>query len=475
MKNLVFRAQMNHFTRNWFVDHWFLEIQTPLFTVSSPEWARDYIIPSRVNPGKFYALPQAPQQYKQLLMVWWIDKYFQIAPCFRDEDPRADRHSCEFYQIDAEMSFVEQDDIFAVGESYIRDMVAALVPNKRITVSFDRIPYHQAQALYGSDKPDLRFGMQFFDLSSVVASCGFSVFADAVAWWWVVKAVVLSDQTMSRKEIDAMTEIAKQAGAWGLAYFIVQEQDDALAPHGVRSPIAKFFEKNELEEIVGATGATIGDMIFFGAWPVSLVNKVLNKVRLACRDQYQLVDQNALAFAWITDFPFYEYDEGQEQWDFGHNPFSAVVWWVEALRTQDFADVQTTQYDMVLNGYEILSWSIRNHDPAVLVAAFEKVWLSERDVKERFGAMYEAFQYGAPPHGWFAFGFDRLMMILLDEPNIRECYAFPKSWRAEDVMMGAPSFIDQHLLDELHVAVIDEDDNQQEDDLDGLHGEDDNS
>ncbi len=447
LTNIEFRAQMNHFTRNWFTKEGFLEVQTPIFTVSSPEGARDYVIPSRVNPGKFYALPQAPQQYKQLLMVGWIDKYFQVAPCFRDEDPRADRHSCEFYQVDAEMSFVHQDDVFDVAERFMREMVETLVPNKSISVEFTRLPYAEAMDYYGSDKPDLRFDMQFVNISQLVENCEFGVFANAIKDGGVVKAIKLEKQTMSRKEIDEITEIAKQAGAGWLAYFIYENGE-------VRSPISKFFTKEQLDFIQEETDAEDGDMLFFGVGSKDLVAKVLNKVRLYCRDYYKLVDDNDLAFVWITDFPFYEYDEKNKKRDFWHNPFSHVVGWVEALKTKDCSEIQTNQYDMVLNGFEILSGSIRNHNPQVMVAAFEKLGMGEAQIKERFGAMYEAFQYGAPPHGGFAFGFDRIMMIFQDEPNIRECYAFPKSWRAEDVMMGAPSVLDKWQLDELNISLI---------------------
>lgn len=445
LENMKFKAKMMHFTRNWFTDADFLEVQTPIFSVSSPEWARDFLIPSRVNPGKFYAMPQAPQQYKQLLMVWGIDKYFQIAPCFRDEDPRADRHSCEFYQIDAEMSFVDQDDVFAVAEWYVNSLIPAVTPHKTITVNFQRIPHHEAMDQYGSDKPDVRFGMKFVNISDLVKDSWFGVFANTVQEWWVVKAIKLEWQSMTRKEIDAVTKVAKEAGAWWLAYMICEEWT-------VRSPIAKFFSEDELKTILDSLEATDGDMIFFGAWTYELVSKVLNKVRLSLRDTYELVNDDELAFVRITDFPLYEYDEWRQQRDFAHNPFSHVVWGLKWLETDDLSKVETTQYDMVCNGYEILSGSIRNHDPKVLVAAFEKVWLGEEDVKKKFGAMYEAFQYGCPPHGGFAFGFDRLMMILCDEDNIREVYAFPKSGKAEDVMMSAPSVVPDELLEELHIT-----------------------
>lgn len=449
LDNIQFRAQMNQFTRNWFSDNGFLEVQTPLFTVSSPEWARDYIIPSRVNPGKFYALPQAPQQYKQLLMIWWIDKYFQIAPCFRDEDPRADRHSCEFYQIDCEMSFVEQEDVFTIAEWYIHDLIPTLVPHKTITVDFKRLSYADAINLYGSDKPDLRFGMEFVDVSEVVAKSTFPVFTDAVAAWQKVKALRLEWQTMSRKEFDEITEVAKRGWANGLPYLVWDAE-------WLKGSIVKFFDENTAKELADKVWAKVWDIVFFAAGEPASAGKALNVVRLFLRDKYKLVDQNHLAFVWITNFPFYEMnDEGKL--DFAHNPFSHITWWVNALMNTDPLQLISEQYDMVCNGYEILSGSIRNHDGDVLIKAFEKVGKWEKEVKDKFGAMYEAFQYGAPPHGGFAFGFDRLLMILKDEENIREIYAFPKSGRAEDVMMWAPSYLDEWQLSEMHIKNLDTD------------------
>lgn len=439
---MAFRARMNHFTRNRFTDEWFLEIQTPLFTVSSPEGSRDFLIPSRVNPWQFYALPQAPQQYKQLLMVGWIDKYFQIAPCFRDEDPRADRAMCEFYQIDLEMSFVEQDDVLQVLEWFSKELVTKLVPHKKITVDYVHLSYEEAMKSYGSDKPDLRFGMKIQDLTAIVSESEFGVFSSSKT----VRALVLEWQHMSRKEIDELTEVAKHAWAWWLAYFKITED-------WVSSPIAKFLSEKEQSDIVSQTWAKAWDMIFFWAWSEELVCKVLDKVRLALRDKYALANSDHLAFVFIIDFPFYERDEKNESRDFGHNPFSMVVWWKEALESQEPGEIQTNQYDLVLNGYELWSWSIRNNDPDVLVAAFEKIGRDPQEVKDAFGAMYEAFQYWVPPHGWFAFGFDRLMMILLDQDNIRDCYAFPKSWKAQDVMMWAPSRVEKVDLDVLGLSV----------------------
>ena len=473
LSNIEFRAKMNHFTRNRFVDADFLEVQTPIFTVSSPEWARDYLIPSRVNPGKFYALPQAPQQYKQLLMVGWVDKYFQIAPCFRDEDPRADRHSCEFYQVDAEMSFVEQDDVFAIAEAYASQLVAELVPHKKLVIlsgseesreitssrdssvvppsewrtSFVQIPYKKAMELYGCDKPDLRFGMLLMDVTKLLNGGAINFMADKPC----IKCIKLDaayTAEVSRKVVWSREDIAKQAGAGWLPR--VKRWDE------LGGSIGKLIDTDTKNTLQEATDAADGDILLFAIGSHEEVGKVLNKLRLHLRDEYNLADNNELAFCWITDFPFYELNESSGERDFGHNPFSHIIWWVEALKSKDFSEIQTNQYDMVLNGYEILSWSIRNHDPAVMVAAFEKLGMSEADVKERFGAMYEAFQYGAPPHGWFAFGFDRIMMILLDEPNIRECYAFPKSGKAEDTMMWAPAtLLDEGVLDELGIEILD--------------------
>ena len=449
LENITFRAQMNQFTRNWFSDNGFLEVQTPLFTVSSPEWARDYIIPSRVNPGKFYALPQAPQQYKQLLMIGWIDKYFQIAPCFRDEDPRADRHSCEFYQIDCEMSFVEQEDVFKIAEWYIHDLIPTLIPQKTITVDFKRLSYADAIDLYGSDKPDLRFGMEFIDVSDVVSKSTFGVFTDAVTAGQKVKALRLEWQTMSRKEFDEITEVAKRGGASGLPYLVWDAE-------WLKGSIVKFFDEEAAKILAEKVWAKVWDIVFFAAGEPASAGKALNVVRLFLRDKYKLADQNHLAFAWITNFPFYEMkDEGKL--DFAHNPFSHITGGVQALESQDPLQLVSEQYDMVCNGYEILSGSIRNHDAEVLIKAFEKVGKGEKEVKEKFGAMYEAFQFGAPPHGWFAFGFDRLLMILKEEDNIREIYAFPKSGRAEDVMMGAPSFLEEAQLTEMHIKPLDTD------------------
>lgn len=449
LENIKFRAVMNHFTRNWFTTQGFTEVQTPIFTVSSPEGARDFLIPSRLHNGKFYALPQAPQQYKQLLMVGGIDKYFQIASCFRDEDPRADRHSCEFYQIDCEMSFVEQEDIFQVAESFVKDLIPAISPEKHIRENkIYRLTHKEAKNLYGSDKPDVRFDLHFEDFTSDFRDSGFSVFQGAVASGGVVKAMKLENVAMSRSEIDAITGIAQLNGAKGLAYIIYEAE-------GPRSPILKFFSEAEMKSLEEKLQPKTGDMIFFGAGEYALVTKVLGAVRIALRDKYNLADKTELAFAWITDFPMFERkDDGSI--DFEHNPFSMPHGGATAFDNPEPTEIYGMQYDLACNGYEILSGSIRNHDIKALVKAFEMVGKGEEEVKEKFGAMYNAFQYGVPPHGGFAFGFDRLLMILKDEENIREVYAFPKSGKAEDVMMNAPSVIDDADLKVLGIEVRDE-------------------
>jgi aspartyl-tRNA synthetase len=447
---IAFRALMNKFSRDWFTEHGFLEVQTPIFTVSSPEGARDYLIPSRLHPGKFYALPQAPQQYKQLLMVGGVDKYFQIAPCFRDEDPRADRHSCEFYQIDCEMSFVEQEDIFAVAEPFARDLIETITEKKIINTNsdatFKRLTHKEAINTYGSDKPDIRFDMHFEDLTQNFATSWFSLFSKAVAEGGIVKAMKLEWKTLSRSEIDSLTEVAKANWAGGLAY-IIYEAD------GPKSPILKFFTGDELATLEAKLAPQVGDMIFFGAGEYKVVCKVLGQVRLACRDRFDLVKSEELGFCWVTDFPMYEQkDDGK--YDFEHNPFSMPHGGARAFDgNPDPLSIYGCQYDLACNGYEILSGSVRNHNLEALVKAFNIVGKWEQEVKDKFGAMYTAFQYGVPPHGGFAFGFDRLLMILRDETNIREIYAFPKSGKAEDAMMNAPAEVDEVQLRELHIKV----------------------
>ncbi len=464
LETILFRSKFLNWTRKWFYENDFIEVQTPILANSSPEWARDYLVPSRLNPWKFYALPQAPQQYKQLLMVWWIDKYFQIAPCFRDEDPRADRHAWDFYQIDCEMSFVEQDDIFNVVENYIKYIVKILAPNKKILLWKDlqkklniwkyynewflRLTYDEAMNFYWTDKPDLRFDMKFVDLTDVFNNSNFWVFKSVVDNNWTIKAIKINKK-MSRKEIDDLTKIAQKAGAKWLAYIIYEEE-------WAKSPILKFFSDNEKKEIQKRLNPKNWDIIFFSADKFEKAVKVLDIVRQTLRDWYNLVDKDELAMVWITDFPMFEKDENTWKIDFSHNPFSAPQWWYEAILNKndnELLNVKAFQYDLVTNWYEILSWSIRNTDTNVLVEAFKKVGRSEQEVKEKFWAMYEAFQYWAPPHGWFAIWMDRLIMILTDENNIREVYAFPKTWKWIDLMTNSPSEVDEEQLDELSIKI----------------------
>lgn len=453
LNNIMYKSKFLTYARNWFTSHNFLDVQTPIFTVSSPEWARDFVVPSRIHPWKFYALPQAPQQYKQLLMVWGIDKYFQIAPCFRDEDPRADRHACEFYQIDCEMSFVEQEDIFMVVESFMKDIIKDLSDKKIMDNKFYSMSHDEAMTNYGSDKPDLRFGMKFVDLTDIFANTNFSVFKSVYDSGWVIKAIKLENQAMSRSEIDELTKVAQTAWAKWLAYIVYDDKEEG----GKKSPILKFMSDSEIKELENRLNPSNGDIVFFSADEFEKAVKVLNVVRLSLRDKYNLASKDLLAFSWVTDFPMFEESDINGKIDFAHNPFSMPKWWIEAFNNPNLLAIKANQYDLACNWYEILSGSIRNHNTEALVKAFEMVGRSEQEVKNKFGAMYEAFQYWPPPHGWFAIWLDRFMMILMDEPNIREVYAFPKSWKAQDLMMNAPSFIEQEQLDELHIKIKEED------------------
>ncbi len=459
LDNVKFRSKFLHFTRSWFIEKDYLDVQTPIFTASSPEWARDFLIPSRVNPGKFYALPQAPQQYKQLLMVGWIDKYFQIAPCFRDEDPRADRHACEFYQLDCEMSFVEQDDIFSVVEDYLRDAISNLSDKTVLNDKFQSMTFDEAMETYGSDKPDLRYDMRLIDVADIFSRSTNGIFS------WIasdteknrVKAIKVEngDNMFSKTQMKNFEKYVRQFWAQGLGYFQMQEE-------WLKWPLNKFFSEEDLTEIVERTELAVWDVVFFGAADTETVCNYMWKFRchlaeLINEQVENFIDPNVLAFSWITDFPMFEVNEITWKVDFGHNPFSMPKWWLAAFEEEDLLKVSSVQYDLACNWFELLSGSIRNHDIKALVAAFEKVGRTEDEVKKKFGAMYEAFQYWAPPHGGFGMWIDRFMMILKDEDNIREIYAFPKSWKAQDLMMNAPTEIDEEQLRELHIEVVKED------------------
>ncbi|MDO4902528.1 MAG: aspartate--tRNA ligase [bacterium] len=446
-KMLRRRAEFYREIRKFMEAHDFTEVATPILANSSPEGARDFLIPSRVHPGKFYALPQAPQQFKQLLMVGGIEKYYQIATCFRDEDPRADRLYGDFYQLDLERAFVESgEEIRSEMEVLIKDLVENFAGKELLSSEIPRIPYMEAMERYGSDKPDLRFGMELIDLSEVLASTEFGVFKNAE----VVKAIrVENGASLSRKQIDNFTEIAKSEGAGGLAYIIIEENGEP------KSPIAKFLTESEIDGIIYKTGAQAGDAIFFGADKREVVNKVLGRLRNEFASHFNLKDENTVALAWITDFPFYEFDEKNQKVDFGHNPFSMPKGGVEALRNAktdaEKLAIVADQYDMVMNGYEICSGAVRNHNPEVMYEAFGVLGYDKDYVEEKFGAMLNAFKFGAPPHAGCAFGLDRIFMILMNEDNIREVVAFPKNGSGVDLMMSSPSFVEGSQLDELKI------------------------
>ena len=438
------RAEMFRVIRDYMESEDFTEVTTPILASSSPEGARDFLIPSRLHEGKFYALPQAPQQFKQLLMVGGVPRYYQLAACFRDEDPRADRLYGEFYQLDLEMSFVEDGEVV---RQTVEPMIESLVTDfagKKLT--FDKVPrisYKDAMEKYGSDKPDLRFGMELVELTDVFSGAEFAVFKNAE----VVKAIcVKNGASLSRKQIDKFTEVAKSEGVGGLAYISYEDGEP-------KSPIAKFLSEKELAEVKEKMGAGDGDTIFFGADTRKTVNKVLGRLRSEFATHFELKNSNEVALAWIVDFPFYEWDETHKKVDFGHNPFSMPRGGKQALENVNTDDEKLTiladQYDMVMNGYEICSGGVRNHNPEVLYQVFGLLGYDEQYVEDKFGAMLNAFKFGAPPHAGCAFGVDRMLMELMNEENIREVIAFPKNGSGVDLMMSSPSHVDLAQLKEL--------------------------
>lgn len=446
-KTLRRRAEYYRIMRRYMDEHDFVEITTPILANSSPEGARDFLVPSRLHPGQFYALPQAPQQFKQLLMVSGVPRYYQIAPCFRDEDPRADRLYGDFYQLDCEMSFVDDGEVVRQTlEPLIVQLVKDFAGKKLVNSEILRIPYREAMEKYGTDKPDLRYGLELIDLTDALKDCEFKVFQTPC-----VKAIrVPKGGSFTRKQIDEFTELARKNGAGGLAYILYENGT-------VRSPIAKFLKEDELKAIQELTGAEDGDAVFFGADERDKVNKVLGVMRIAFADALGMKNEDEVALCWIVDFPFYEWDDGADKLDFGHNPFSLPKGGLKAIReTENKLDIVADQYDMVMNGYEICSGAVRNYNPEIMYEVFGILGYGKEYVEERFGGMLSAFKFGAPPHAGCAFGIDRMFMVLEGITNIRDIVAFPKNGSGVDLMMNSPSVVDEKQLEEAHLEIIDD-------------------
>ncbi|GHC68453.1 aspartate--tRNA ligase [Limoniibacter endophyticus] len=450
-KNIVKRTQIISAMRREMGSIGFTEYTTPILTASSPEGARDFLVPSRIHEGMFYALPQAPQQYKQLLMVAGFDRYFQIAPCFRDEDPRADRLPGEFYQLDLEMSFVEQEDVWSTMEPVMRSIFEEFADGKPVTQKFRRIPYDDAIRTYGSDKPDLRNPIEMQAVTEHFAGSGFKVFANIIAnnpkaEVWAIPAKTGG----SRAFCDRMNSWAQGEGQPGLGYIFWRKEGDKLEGAG---PIAKNIGDERTAAIAEQLGLGDGDACFFVAGDPAKFYKFAGDARTRAGEELNLVDRDRFELAWIIDFPFYEWDEDNKKIDFAHNPFSMPQGGLEAFDAQDPLTLKAYQYDLVCNGFEIASGSIRNQSPELMVKAFEKVGLSQQDVEERFGGLYRAFQYGAPPHGGMAAGIDRIVMLLVGAKNLREISLFPMNQQAQDLLMGAPSPATNAQLRELSLRV----------------------
>ncbi len=448
--NIMTRTAVIRETRKRMEDIGFTEFSTPILTASSPEGARDFLVPSRIHPGKFFALPQAPQQYKQLLMVAGFDRYFQIAPCFRDEDPRADRLPGEFYQLDLEMSFVTQEEVWETMEPVMAGIFETFAGGKAVTPAgtFPRIPYAKAMLDYGTDKPDLRNPLIIRDVTAEFEQSGFGLFEKIVGGGGKVRLIPAPETAgLSRKFFDEMNEWARSEGHAGLGY--------ATRKDGVfGGPIAKNHGEDKMAALWDSLGLGRNDGAFFAAGKEDQAAKLAGAARTRVGETLGIVENDAFRFCWIIDFPFYEWDEENKKVDFAHNPFSMPQGGLEALETQDPLTIKAFQYDMVCNGYELASGSIRNQHPDLMVKAFELTGLTQADVEERFGGMYRAFQYGAPPHGGMAAGVDRMVMLLCGVQNLREITLFPMNQRAEDLLMGAPSQAEHKQLRELHLRVV---------------------
>lgn len=445
-ENIIFRSRISAAIRRYLEERQFIEIQTPILTSSSPEGARDFLVPSRLHPGKFYALPQAPQQFKQLLMVAGFPRYFQIAPCFRDEDARADRSPGEFYQLDMEMAFIEQDDLFGILEGMFRHLTETMSKKRIAQFPFPRISYREVMDSYGSDKPDLRIPLKIEDVTELFTESGFKVFASNTRPGHAVKALVLKGRGgESRLFYDKAEKRARELGSAGLAYIQFREE-------GPKGPIVKFMTEPELEAMKAKLGLEQGDVVFFAAGKWEAACKIMGGMRTYFGDLFTL-DPDELSFCWIVDFPMFEYNEELKKIDFSHNPFSMPQGEMEALEQMDPLDILAYQYDIVCNGIELSSGAIRNHKPEIMYKAFQIAGYSQDEVDRRFGHMIEAFKLGAPPHGGIAPGLDRLVMILRDEQNIREVIAFPMNQQAEDLMMSAPSDVSAAQLRELNIKL----------------------
>jgi aspartyl-tRNA synthetase len=448
--NMMLRSKVIASLRRRMTEQGFTEFQTPILTASSPEGARDYLVPSRVHPGKFYALPQAPQMFKQLLMVAGFDRYFQIAPCFRDEDARADRSPGEFYQLDFEMSFVTQEDVFAALEPVLAGVFEEFAEGRSVTPAgeFPRIPFAEAMLKYGTDKPDLRNPLEISDVTAHFETSGFGLFEKIVGTGGVVRAVPAPGTAeKSRKFFDDMNEWARSEGHAGLGY--VTRKGGEFG-----GPIAKNHGPENMETIYAELGLGPDDGMFFAAGKAEQAAKLAGAARTRVAEQLGLIEQGCFKFCWIVDFPMYEYDEESKTIDFSHNPFSMPQGELEALETMDPLEVKAWQYDIVCNGVELSSGAIRNHRPDVMYKAFEIAGYSKEEVDANFSGMINAFKYGAPPHGGSAPGVDRIVMLLADEPNIREVVVFPMNQKAEDLMMGAPSEVSAKQLRELHLRIV---------------------
>jgi aspartyl-tRNA synthetase len=447
-RNLLLRHEVVLFMRNYLSQRGFVEVETPMLFKTTPEGARDYLVPARLYPGQFYALPQSPQQLKQLLMVAGLERYFQIARCFRDEDSRGDRQP-EFTQLDLEMSFVEREDILQLVEGLFTALLPQVAPRKRLLASpWPRLTYAEALERYGSDKPDLRFGMQLLDVSSIFASSAFQIFRSALEQGGVIKCLLApACAGYTRRQLDELSADARELGAKTLVSL-------ALTGDGPRGSAAKVISESELGALKELSGAASGDLLLMVADAPKVVNKALGSLRLVLRDALKLADPDVMAFAFVLDFPMFEWNEEQHKWDAAHHPFTQPRMEHLDRFDTDPASILSEAYDMVCNGYEMASGSIRIHQREVQSKVFELLGIGKEEAEYKFGHLLEAFEYGAPPHGGIAPGIDRLVMLLADEPNIREVIAFPKNQAARDVMADAPSIVDEKQLRELHIKIL---------------------